>query len=156
MKDAPLRYTAAERCRFPDGHAPKDRLAIPVSSKCAMGAPLLYRQECPQPSSPHITCPRADWTYITQLLGCEDKLGKLTIYSKATKLYRVSSLTCPRFVAEPRRVGTDPDFIFRRSASPSLYWPKLRKQSSVKMFGADIQHFGKLCWQKTLRSPRTL
>ncbi len=29
--------------------------------------------------------------------------------------------TCPRFVAEPRRIGTDPDFIFRRSARPVLY-----------------------------------
>ena len=29
-------------------------------------------------------------------------------------------------------VGTDPDFSFRRSARPILYWPKLRKQSSVK------------------------
>ncbi len=34
------------------------------------------------------------------------------------------------FVAE--RVGTDPEFIFRHSARPALYWPKLRKRSSVK------------------------
>ncbi len=65
MKDAPL--VAAEKVQISRWHTPKDRLAIPVSSKCAMGAPLLHRQECPQPLGPHITCPRADWTNIKQL-----------------------------------------------------------------------------------------
>ncbi len=60
-----------------------------------------------------------------------------------TKLYSVSWLTCPRFVAEPRRVGTDPDFIFRRSARPALYWPKLRKESSVKCLAQTYKTLGR-------------
>ena len=61
-----------------------------------------------------------------------NKGNNVTTYSNATQWY-ISWLTCPRSVAEPRRLGTDPDLISRRS-SPALYWPKLRKQSSVKCF----------------------
>ena len=55
------------RVQISSWRAPEDRLAIPVSSKGAMGAPLLHRQECPQPLCPYVACPRADWTYVKQL-----------------------------------------------------------------------------------------
>ena len=53
-----------------------------------------------------------------------------------------SLLTCPRFVAEARRVGTDPGLIFRCSANPALYCPKLKNQSSVKCLAHTNTHFG--------------
>ena len=55
--------------------------------------------------------------------------NKVNIYSKATRWYSVSWLTCPRFVAEPRRVGIDLDLFFRSSACPAPYFPKCLSQT---------------------------